>query len=138
MRRVDRLTVDLERRRAVEYEIQLLLTRPGLVVLIDQRAVIAGRQRVDSERVDPEVLAHRNISAAPLDLVEVRHLPVLLLVVHPITSELRGSLGIVDQTTSNGSPVYLATEGLSEVVSDTTRGSNRIVSRWPQPGNTSH
>jgi hypothetical protein len=31
------------------------------------------------------VLAHRNISAAPLDVVEVRDLPVRL-VVHPITS----------------------------------------------------
>jgi hypothetical protein len=35
--------------------------------------------------VDPEVLAHRNISAAPLDVVEVRDLPVRLIV-HPITS----------------------------------------------------
>ena len=58
---------------------------PGLVVLIDQRAVLAGRVGVDSECVDPEVLAHRNISAAPLDVVEVRDFPVRL-VVHPITS----------------------------------------------------
>jgi hypothetical protein len=35
--------------------------------------------------VDPEVLAHRNISAASLDVVEVRNLPVRR-VVHPITS----------------------------------------------------
>jgi len=35
--------------------------------------------------VDPEVLAHRNISAAPLDVVEVGDLP-LRLVVHAITS----------------------------------------------------
>jgi hypothetical protein len=35
--------------------------------------------------VDPEVLAYRNISAAPLDVVEVRDVPVRL-VVHPITS----------------------------------------------------
>jgi hypothetical protein len=37
--------------------------------------------------VDPEVLAHRNISAAPLDVVEVRDVPVRLIV-HPITSVL--------------------------------------------------
>jgi hypothetical protein len=35
--------------------------------------------------VDPKVLAHRNISAAPLDLVEARDLK-LRLVVHPISS----------------------------------------------------
>jgi hypothetical protein len=35
--------------------------------------------------VDPEVLAHRDISAAPLDVIEARELP-LRLVVHPITS----------------------------------------------------
>jgi hypothetical protein len=51
-------------------------------VLIDQRAVLAGRVGVDSERVDPEVLAYRNISAAPLDVVEVRDLP-RRAVVHP-------------------------------------------------------
>src|SRR5436190_12593324 len=50
-----------------------------------QRAVLAGRVGVDSECVDPEVLAHRNISAAPLDVVEACDLPVRL-VVHPITS----------------------------------------------------
>jgi hypothetical protein len=32
------------------------------------------------------VLAHRDISAAPLDVVEARDLP-LQVVVHPITSE---------------------------------------------------
>jgi hypothetical protein len=35
------------------------------------------------------VLAHRNVSAAPLDLVEPRDLP-LRVVVHPITSGQRG------------------------------------------------
>jgi hypothetical protein len=58
---------------------------PGLVVLADQRAVLAGRVGVDSECVDPEVLADRNISAAPLDVVEVCDLPVRA-VVHPIAS----------------------------------------------------
>ena len=82
---VDRLAVDLEGRLPVEDDVQLLLARPGLVVLVDQRAVFAGRVGVDSECVDPEVLAHRNISAAPLDVVEVRDFPVRL-VVHPITS----------------------------------------------------
>src|SRR5829696_2220654 len=84
-RRVDGLAVDLEGRVPVEHDVQLLLARPGLVVLIDQRAVLAGRVGVDSECVDPEVLAHRDISAAPLDVVEERDLP-LRLVVHPITS----------------------------------------------------
>jgi hypothetical protein len=37
--------------------------------------------------VDPEVLAHRDVSAAPLDVVEIRDLPVRP-VVHPITSVL--------------------------------------------------
>ena len=83
--RVERLAVDLEGRLPVEHDVQLLLARPGLVVLADQRAVLAGRVGVDSECVDPEVLAHRNISAAPLDVVEARDLPVRL-VVHPITS----------------------------------------------------
>jgi hypothetical protein len=46
--------------------------------------------------VDPEVLAHRNISAAPLDVVEARDLP-LRVVVHPISSVSRGSLRIVDR-----------------------------------------
>jgi hypothetical protein len=36
--------------------------------------------------VDPEVLAHRNISATALDVVDVRDFPVRL-VVHPITSD---------------------------------------------------
>ena len=58
---------------------------PGLVVLADQPAVLAGCVGVDSECVDPEVLAHRNISPAPLDVVEVRRLPVRLME-HPITS----------------------------------------------------
>ena len=61
------------------------LARPGLVVLIYQCAVLAGREGVDSERVNPEVLAHGNISAAPLDVVEVRDLP-MRRVTHPITS----------------------------------------------------
>jgi hypothetical protein len=82
---VDRLTVDLEGRFAVEQDVQLLLARSGLVVLIDQRAVVAGREGVDPERLDPELLAHRNIPTAPLDVVDVRDFPVRL-VVHPITS----------------------------------------------------
>jgi hypothetical protein len=41
------------------------------------------------------VLAYRDISAAPLDVVEARDLP-LRVVVHPISSVLRGSLRIVD------------------------------------------
>jgi hypothetical protein len=36
--------------------------------------------------VDPEVLAHRDAPAAPLDVVEARDL-LLRAVVHPITSE---------------------------------------------------
>src|SRR6266550_1263331 len=71
----------LEGRLPVEHDVQLLLARPGLIVLIDQRAVLAWRVGVDSECVDPEVLAHRNISAAPLDVVEARELP-LRVVVH--------------------------------------------------------
>jgi hypothetical protein len=39
--------------------------------------------------VDPEVLAYRDISAAPLDVFEARDLP-LRLVVHPITSVSAG------------------------------------------------
>jgi len=54
-------------------------------VLTNQRAVLAGRVGVDSKCVDPEVLAYRNISAAQLDVVEARDLP-LRVVVHPITS----------------------------------------------------
>src|SRR4029453_13158887 len=53
--RVDRLTIDLEGRVPVEHEVQLLLARPGLVVLADQRAVLAGRIGVDPECVNPEV-----------------------------------------------------------------------------------
>src|SRR5829696_10152539 len=74
-RRVDRLAVDHEGRLPVEDDVQLLLARPRLVVLVDQRAVLAGRVGVDSECVDPEVLAHRDICAEPLDVVEVRNLP---------------------------------------------------------------
>src|SRR4051794_3014961 len=85
--RLDRLAVDLERRLAIEHDVQLLLARPGLVVLIDQRAVLTGREGVDPERVDPELLAHRDVPAAPLDVVDVRDLPVGL-VVHPITSRI--------------------------------------------------
>src|SRR5262245_40128758 len=48
-RRVDRLAVDLERRVPVQHDVQLLLTRAGLIVLADQRAVLAGREGVDSE-----------------------------------------------------------------------------------------
>src|ERR687888_2771736 len=62
--RVDRLAVDLEGRIPVEHDVQLLLARPGLVVLADQRAVLAGRVGVDSECVDPEVLAHWDVSVA--------------------------------------------------------------------------
>src|SRR5204863_6395931 len=87
-RGVDRLAVDLEGHLPVDHDVQLLLARPGLVVLIDQRAVLPGREGVDSERLDPEVLAHRNVSAAPLDVVEVRDFPTRL-VVHLITSVWR-------------------------------------------------
>src|SRR5262249_61680608 len=85
-RRIDRFAVDLKRRLPVEHDVQLLLARPGLVVLVDQRPVLARRVGVDSECVDTEVLAHRNISAATRDVVEVRDPPVRL-VVHPITSD---------------------------------------------------
>jgi hypothetical protein len=83
--RVDRLAVELEGRTPIEDDVQLLLARPGLVVLTDQRAVLAGREGVDSECVDPEVLAHRDVSAASLDVVETRDLP-LRLVAHRTTS----------------------------------------------------
>ena len=63
-RRVGGLTVDLEGRLPVEHDVQLLLARPGLVVLVDQGAVFAGRVGVDAECVDPEVLAHRNVCRA--------------------------------------------------------------------------
>jgi hypothetical protein len=46
--------------------------------------------------MDPEVLAHRDRSAAPLDVVEARDLP-LRFVIHPITSVQLGSLRIVDR-----------------------------------------
>ena len=52
-RRVKRLAVDLEGRPPVEHDVQLLLARPGLVVLIDQRAVLAWAVGVDSECLDP-------------------------------------------------------------------------------------
>src|SRR5439155_19559252 len=91
--RVDDLAVNLEGRLPVEHDVQLLLARSGLVVLIDQRAVLAWRVGVDSECVDPEVLAHRDISAAPLDVVEARDLP-LRVVAHPISSVWRGPLRI--------------------------------------------
>src|SRR5262249_32483212 len=71
--------------------VQLLLPRSGLDVLADEGAVLAGRVGVDPECVDPEVLAHRDSSAAPLDVVEARDLH-LRLVVHPITS-VRGRAG---------------------------------------------
>jgi hypothetical protein len=96
-RRVERLAVDLERRRPVDHDVQLLLARPGFVVLVDQRAVLAGRVRVDSKCVDPEVLTHRDIPAAPLDVVEARHLP-FRVVVHPISSVSRGSLSTIDRS----------------------------------------
>src|SRR4029453_18045542 len=67
--RVDRFTVDLEGRVSVEHDVQLFLARPGLVVLGDQRAVVGGRVGVGSKSVDPEMLAHRDASAAPLDVV---------------------------------------------------------------------
>src|SRR5262245_37241877 len=94
--RVDRLAVELAGRSPVEHDVQLLLARAGLVVLANQRAVLAGRVSVDSERVDPEVLAHRDVSAAPLDLAEPRDLP-LRLVVHRISSWITRVAGIVDR-----------------------------------------
>ena len=86
--RVDGLAVDLEGRRPVEHDVQLLLARPDLVVLADQRAVHAGCVGVDSKCVDPEVLADRNISVAPLDVVESRD-PPRRLVVHPCSPPSR-------------------------------------------------
>ena len=47
---------------SIEHDVQLLLARAGLVVLTDQRAILAGRECVDTECVDPEALAHRNVS----------------------------------------------------------------------------
>src|SRR5947207_379440 len=49
-------------------------------------AVLADPPGVDPERVDPEVLAHRDEAAAPLHVVEPRD-PPLRVVVHPLTSE---------------------------------------------------
>ena len=93
--RVDRLAVDLERHPPVEHDVQLLLARADLVVLIDQRAILAGRDGVDSECVDPEALAHRKITAAPLDVFEVRDAPVRL-VVHPIPFLSCASVRVVE------------------------------------------
>src|SRR6478736_1057452 len=78
--RVDPLAVELEGRRPVEHDVQLLLARPGLVVLVDHRAVIGGRERVDPECVNPEMLAHRDVPATPLDVVEARDLPLRFVV----------------------------------------------------------
>ena len=84
-RRVDRLAVELERRIPVEHDVHLLLARSGLVVLADERALVAGGKGVHPERVGPDVLAHRDVSAALLDVVETRDLPVRL-VAHRISS----------------------------------------------------
>src|ERR671932_2102826 len=83
--RVDRVAVDLEGRIPVEHDVQLLLARPGLVMLADQRAVLAGGVRVDSECLNPKVLAHRDVSVVALDVVETCDLP-LRLVAHRISS----------------------------------------------------
>src|SRR6476659_6713573 len=80
---LERLAVDLEGRAAVEHDVQLLLARARLVWVADQRAVLAWREGIDSECVDPEVLAHRDASPAPLDLFEARDLQ-LGAVVHPV------------------------------------------------------
>ena len=84
-RRIDRLAVDLEGRRPVEHDVQLFLARSGLVVLVDEQAVLTGLESVDAEGMNTEVLAHRNVSAAPLHLVEARDLP-LRTVGHSSTS----------------------------------------------------
>jgi hypothetical protein len=94
--RFDRLAVDLEGRLPVEHDVQLLLTRPRLVMLADECPVLAGRVGVDSECADPEVLAYGDVSFAPLDVVEARHLPIRI-VAHPASLK-RGSLGTVDPT----------------------------------------
>src|ERR1044071_7817689 len=86
--RVERLSVDLEGRLPVAHDVQLLLAGPRLVGLRDQGSVFTGRVGVDSECVDPEVLAHRDISAAPLHVVQARDVPARL-VVHPTTSVYR-------------------------------------------------
>jgi hypothetical protein len=57
-------------------------------MLADQRPVLAGRVGVDSECVDPEVLAHGNVYVAPLDVIEARELPVRV-VAHPISPTRR-------------------------------------------------
>src|SRR5215203_1675938 len=54
-------------------------------MLTNKRPVVVGRVAVDSESVDPKVLAHWNISAAPLNVIEARNLPVGF-VAHPKTS----------------------------------------------------
>jgi hypothetical protein len=41
--------------------------------------------------MDSEVLAHRDESAAPLEVIQARDAP-LCVVIHPVTSELRGPL----------------------------------------------
>ena len=74
-----RLAVDLEGRRPVEHDVQLFLTRPGLVVLADQQVVLARGESVDTERVNPEMLAHRNVSAATLDVLEAHDLPLRII-----------------------------------------------------------
>lgn len=53
----------------VEREVQLLARR-GLVVVVDQRDFVVRREDVDPERVDSELLAHRDHPAALLDVVE--------------------------------------------------------------------
>ena len=73
-RRVHGLAVDLEGRVSVEHDVELLLAT-GLVVLVDQQAVLVRREHVDAEAVDPEMLAHRMHPAALLDVVEARDLP---------------------------------------------------------------
>jgi hypothetical protein len=85
--RFERLAVDLERRGAVEHDVHLFLAA-GLVVLVDQHPVLADRAGIDPERVNPEVLAHRDEIAALLHLVEARHAP-LCLVVHSLTLRVR-------------------------------------------------
>jgi hypothetical protein len=68
-------------------------------VLVDQRAVVAGRVGVDSERLDPEVLAHRDAPTAAPDVVEARDLH-LRVVVHPI--HLRAELDVADPDRNRG------------------------------------
>ena len=94
--RVDGLAVDLEGRRPVKHDVQLFLTRPRLVMRADEYPALARRVGVDSECADPEVLTHGDVSVAPLDVVEARHLPIRI-VVHPASLE-RGLLRTVDPT----------------------------------------